>query len=131
MKPGQKTTFKGFGIRNASYDITRFTCQGCTNHCEIRRVKIAGEKKSLFYGGRCEKYETDGRKKAANNIPNLYKIRTEMLMEGFRETDERTKPTVGIPRALMVFLSQFPSGEHSSNNSDSRLSFQGNQIKHF
>ncbi len=108
MKPGQKTTFKGFGIRNASYDITRFTCQGCTNHCEIRRVKIAGEKKSLFYGGRCEKYETDGRKKAANNIPNLYKIRTEMLMEGFRETDERTKPTVGIPRALMVFYQQFP-----------------------
>ena len=73
MTKGQKTTFKGFGIRNATYDISRFTCQACTNHCEIRNVKIAGEKKSLFYGGRCEKYETDGRKKAANNIPNLFK----------------------------------------------------------
>jgi len=111
MPKDHKSTFKGFGIRNATYGISRFTCQGCTNHCEIRRVKIAGEKKSLFYGGRCEKYETDGRKKVANNIPNLFKIRTEMLMEGYVEpadTSELKKPTVGIPRALMVFYQQFP-----------------------
>ena len=63
MEKGQKTRFKGFGVRNATYDISRFVCQSCTNHCEIRRVKIAGVKKSLFYGGRCEKYETDDRKK--------------------------------------------------------------------
>ena len=108
MTNGQKTTFKGFGMRNATYEISRFTCQACTNHCEIRRVKIAGEKKSLYYGGRCEKYETDGRKKAANNIPNLFKLRTEMLMEGYNENAEITKPTIGIPRALMVFYQQFP-----------------------
>ena len=48
MAKGQKTRFKGFGVRNATYDITRFVCQGCTNHCEIRRVKITGEKKSLL-----------------------------------------------------------------------------------
>jgi hypothetical protein len=64
MSKGQKTTFKGFDIRNATYVMSRFVCQSCTNHCEIRKVKIAGEKKSLFYGGRCERYETDGRKKA-------------------------------------------------------------------
>ena len=64
MAEGQKTRFKGFGVRNVTYKISRFVCQGCTNHCEIRRVKIDGEKKSLYYGGRCEKYETDDRKKA-------------------------------------------------------------------
>ena len=108
MNKGQKSTFKGFGIRNVTYDISRFTCQGCTNHCEIRRVKIAGEKKSLFYGGRCEKYETDGRKKIANNIPNLFLKRTEMLMEGYVESKEWKSTTIGIPRALMVFYQQFP-----------------------
>src|SRR5690606_27726362 len=51
MTEGQKTTFKGFGIRNASYEISRFVCNGCVNHCEISSVKIAGEKKPLFYGG--------------------------------------------------------------------------------
>jgi predicted CoA-substrate-specific enzyme activase len=108
MKKGQETTFKGFGIRNVSYKNSRFVCQGCTNHCEISQVKIAGEKKSLFYGGRCEKYETDGRKKAANNIPNLFTKRTEMLMEGYHEKETGKGTTIGIPRALMVFYQQFP-----------------------
>jgi predicted CoA-substrate-specific enzyme activase len=110
MKAGEKTRFKGFGVRNATYKMSRFVCQGCTNHCEIRRIKIDGEKKSLYYGGRCEKYEMDDRKKAANNIPDLFKKRTEMLMEGFVEDDTRNlKPiSVGIPRALMVYFQQFP-----------------------
>lgn len=48
MVSGQKTRFKGFGIRNAAYDITRFVCQSCTNHCEIRKVKIEGIDKASF-----------------------------------------------------------------------------------
>ena len=108
MKEGQKTTFKGFGVRNVTYENSRFTCQSCVNHCEISRIKIAGEKKSLFYGGRCEKYETDSRKKAANNIPNLFIKRTEMLMDGYNENAIGKGTTIGIPRALMVFYQQFP-----------------------
>jgi predicted CoA-substrate-specific enzyme activase len=108
MKEGQKTVFKGFGVRNVQYEISRFVCQACTNHCEIRRVKIAGEQKSLYYGGRCEKYETDGRKKTVTNIPNLFTKRLEMLMDGYKEPAKSQKPTVGIPRALMVFYQQFP-----------------------
>lgn len=108
MTKEQKTTFKGFGMRNATYDISRFVCQSCTNHCEIRKVKITGEKKSLFYGGRCEKYETDGRKKVANNIPNLFNKRLEMLMDGYKEKETVKTATIGIPRALMVFYQQFP-----------------------
>ncbi len=108
MKEGQKTRFKGFDVRNATYKVNRFICQGCTNHCEISRVKISGENKSLYYGGRCEKYETDDRKKVANNIPNLFKKRTEMLMKGFSEKEPSRSTTIGIPRALMVFYQQFP-----------------------
>jgi predicted CoA-substrate-specific enzyme activase len=108
MAKGQKTKFKGFGVRNASYKVSRFVCQGCTNHCEISRVKIEGEKKSLYYGGRCEKYETDDRKKLNNNIPNLFTKRTEMLMDGFVEKESWKSTSIGIPRALMVFYQQFP-----------------------
>jgi hypothetical protein len=72
MTEGQKTAFKGFGISNAEYEMSRFVCNGCVNHCEISSVKIAGEKKPLFYGGRCEKWETDGRKKKNDHIPNLF-----------------------------------------------------------
>jgi predicted CoA-substrate-specific enzyme activase len=108
MAEGQKTRFKGFGVRNAAYKVSRFVCQGCTNHCEIRRVKIEGEKKSLYYGGRCEKYETDDRKKLNNNIPNLFTKRTDMMMEGFVEKETWKSTSIGIPRALMVFYQQFP-----------------------
>ena len=108
MKEGKKTRFKGFGMRNAAYSITRFVCQSCTNHCEIRRVKIEGIEKSLYFGGRCEKYETDDRKKTNNNIPDLFKKRLEMLREGYNEPVEIKTLSVGIPRALMVYYQQFP-----------------------
>ncbi len=108
MSEGQPTRFKGFGVRNIAYEISRFVCQSCTNHCEIRRVKIDGVKKSLFYGGRCEKYETDDRKKIPNNIPNLFAKRTEMLREGYVEPETCKTTTIGIPRALMVYYQQFP-----------------------
>ena len=107
MKNGGKTKFKGFGISNVEYEVSRFVCKSCTNNCEIRKVKIAGEQKSLFYGGRCEKYETDSRKKEQNNIPNLFVKRTALLMAGYQE-GRGSGPAIGIPRALMVFYQQFP-----------------------
>ncbi len=45
MVKGQKTRFKGFGVRNASYKVSRFVCQGCTNHCEISTGKNRRRKK--------------------------------------------------------------------------------------
>jgi len=108
MTEGQKTTFKGFGIRNATYETSRFVCNACVNHCEISRVKIEGEEKALFYGGRCEKYETDGRKKKTDHIPNLFKKRIEMLTGDYVEREADGKPTIGIPRALMIYYQQFP-----------------------
>jgi predicted CoA-substrate-specific enzyme activase len=108
MVQGQKSKFRGFGVRNATYAISRFTCQSCTNHCEIRKVKIDGYSKPLLYGGRCEKYETDDRKKNGNNIPNLFLKRLEMLTEGYSEEKRKNAKTIGIPRALMVYYQQFP-----------------------
>jgi predicted CoA-substrate-specific enzyme activase len=105
---GKKTAFKGFGVRNVSYKVKRFVCNGCTNHCEISRILIENEEKSLFYGGRCEKYEKDERKKLNNNLPDLFAKRTEMLLEGYVEKESWKSTTIGIPRALMVFYQQFP-----------------------
>ncbi len=108
LAAGQKTRFKGFGVRNVNYEISRFVCKSCTNNCEIRRVKLEGYKKPLFYGGRCEMYETADRKRVRNDIPNLFEKRLEMLMDGFSEQKIPDTTTIGIPRALMVFYQQFP-----------------------
>jgi predicted CoA-substrate-specific enzyme activase len=100
--------FKGFDRRNTKYEVSTFVCQACTNNCEIRKVTIDGEKKALFYGGRCEKYETSDRKRLPGNIPNLFTRRLEMLMGGFIPAAKKEAITIGIPRALMIFYQQFP-----------------------
>jgi len=49
-------------------------------------------------------------KKIANDIPNLFEKRLEMLHEGYTEQEVWKTTTIGIPRALMVYYQQFPSG---------------------
>ncbi len=105
---GLETRFKGFDISKIPYKVDKFTCKACSNQCEIRRVRIEGEKKPLFYGGRCEKYELDERKGKGAGIPNYFEERIGMLMEGFDPGIDPAKKTVGIPRGLMVFFQQFP-----------------------
>ncbi|MEW6109099.1 MAG: acyl-CoA dehydratase activase [Nitrospirota bacterium] len=79
------TNFKGFELSRRLYQISSFECKGCPNVCEINRVKIEGEKGFLFYGGRCEKYDVR-KKKAANEIPDLFAFRDEAL---WKEHNER------------------------------------------
>ena len=103
-----KTRFKGFDISKIPYTVDKFTCKACSNQCEIRRVRIDGETKPLFYGGRCEKYEMDERKGKGEGIPNYFEERIGLLMDGYEQDPEPGKTTIGIPRGLMVFFQQFP-----------------------
>lgn len=103
-----KTRFKGFDISKIPYKIDKFTCKGCSNQCEIRRVKIEGESKPLYYGGRCEKYELDERKGKGKDIPNYFEERLKMLLGDYSEQEKDERITIGIPRALTLFYQQFP-----------------------
>jgi len=108
MSDGQKTRFKGFDISKIPYKVDKFTCKACSNMCEIRRVRIEGEKKPLYFGGRCEKWEIEERKGKGEGIPNLFEERLEYLLDGFEEQDKDDRISIGIPRALMLFYQQFP-----------------------
>ncbi len=108
MTNGQETKFKGFDISKRKYTIDKFICNACSNMCEIRRVRIEGEKKPLFYGGRCDKWEIEDRKGHGKDIPNLFDERMEFLLNGFEETPKDDRISIGIPRALMLFYQQFP-----------------------
>ncbi len=108
MGEGQTTRFKGFNISKIPFSISGFTCHACTNNCEIQQVTIEGESRKLYYGGRCEKFEHDGRKGKGKGIPNLFEERLAMLMGDYREESANGKITIGIPRALVVFYQQFP-----------------------
>lgn len=103
-----ETRFKGFDISKIPYTVDKFTCKACSNQCEIRRVRIEGESKPLYFGGRCELYEKDDRKGKGAGIPNYFEERIGMLTDGFKPEHTPGKPSIGIPRGLMVFYQQFP-----------------------
>ncbi len=105
---GEKTRFKGFEVSTKSYSVDKFTCKSCSNQCEIRRVKIEGENRPLFYGGRCERYEIEERKGRGKDIPNLFEDRRKLLLGSYREEPKDNRITIGIPCGLMEFYQHFP-----------------------
>ncbi|MFN8135429.1 MAG: acyl-CoA dehydratase activase [Bacteroidales bacterium] len=121
MAEGQPSRFKGFHISELPFSIDSFTCKSCTNHCEIQKVKVAGEKKALFYGGRCEMYEVDDRKGKGKDIPNYFEERLKYLVGDFEEKPADGRITIGIPHALMVFWQQFPFWRTFFNELDFRI----------
>ena len=108
MKRSDKSGFKGFSICNTQYSTHHFICKYCPNHCEIKRLKIEGEKKALFYGGICERYEKDEQKTQRKNLPDLFKERESMLLSNYTPSVQSTRIKVGFPRALMNFYQNFP-----------------------
>ena len=98
-----RSSFKGFDRVERPYEISSFSCNGCSNVCEINRVKMEGEKNLLLYGGRCEKYDIN--KKDTRNIPDLFKLRDELLWRAVKEHGERqnhrggdiSRGKIGIP----------------------------------
>ncbi len=86
--------FIGWQRSRAPYEVSSFACGGCSNLCEINRVKIEGEQRKLFYGGRCEKYDINRRD--TSSIPDLFKERDTMLWAEVRPP-RGGRPVIGIP----------------------------------
>jgi predicted CoA-substrate-specific enzyme activase len=102
-EPDFKTSFKGFDFHKKEYRLHSFTCEDCSNQCEIHKVIIEGEE-PLFYGSRCEKYDVD--KSAKTDLPVDYaRIRQQMLFKRYIEVppEQLSRGSVGIPRVLHFF----------------------------
>lgn len=106
--------FHGFDLSARVCDSTSFTCKGCDNLCEIRRVSFGGER-PLFYGARCERYERDDGRKA-RGIPDYFAARERLLLaaggaetQGELDAVRRYPPhspprgRVAIPRILHLY----------------------------
>jgi predicted CoA-substrate-specific enzyme activase len=93
------STFKGFQeVVDQECNLSTFTCKECENNCAVTRLKTAGEKPA-FYGSRCDRYEAvDGGTKRET----FFDAREKLLLKDYRPGDG-IGPTVGIPRALLVY----------------------------
>lgn len=110
---GKPTGFKGFGVCRAPYEMSRFTCAGCENRCDVHKVDLKGEARSLYYGDRCDKYQPpdlrEARERRREETPNLFELRERMLLGDYRDTPrDPSRTSIGIPRALMAYYQQFP-----------------------
>ena len=108
MKPEATSRFKGFGVSKLPYSLKKFTCKHCSNNCEVQMVKIEGEMKALYFGGRCDRWEVADRKGKGKDIPNLFEERLRLLVGDYVEEASSDKISIGIPRALMLYYQQFP-----------------------
>ena len=105
----KESGFKGFKVSETEYSISTFECQSCPNTCTIRKVKVEGEQRPLFYGSRCEKYDVaqdEGPTK--RELPDLFAEREEMLTSYLAPVAPAKKRGVlGIPRT-MYFREMLP-----------------------
>jgi predicted CoA-substrate-specific enzyme activase len=96
---GRKSKFKGFrNVIDSDVALSTFTCKGCDNNCTITRMQLADEKPT-FFGSRCDRYDA-----AAGHARQVtaFDGREELLFAGAAGVGG-SGPTVGIPRALLVY----------------------------
>jgi len=108
-----KSAFKGFDLSKRNYDLVSFECKKCPNRCEIKRLRIKGER-PLLYGSRCERFEVKRKKKQQKRPLDLFAERDRLLHQALDENTASSPdaPTIGIPRCLyfhelLPFFSSF------------------------
>lgn len=54
----EKSNFRGFSLAAFDYTTSSFNCSGCSNNCEIVKIK-SGRETLACWGGRCGKWELE------------------------------------------------------------------------
>ncbi|MDZ7261319.1 MAG: acyl-CoA dehydratase activase-related protein, partial [candidate division KSB1 bacterium] len=101
----KQTSFRGFNLESVNYSLRSFTCQGCSNFCDIQEFKVDQEK--TYWGDKCsDKYRKKSRVNQKPLLPDLIRLREKLLFECVHEP-EGNGLTIGFPRS-MYFYDQFP-----------------------
>jgi predicted CoA-substrate-specific enzyme activase len=96
---GKQTKFRGLQkVVDSKCTLTTFVCKGCDNNCTITRMQMADEKPS-YYGSRCDRYDSEA---SHAKQKTLFDRREELLFREYKK-DSGTGPSVGIPRALLIY----------------------------
>lgn len=53
-----ETSFRGFSLADFEYSTSSFICSGCSNNCEVVKIKT-GREVLACWGGRCGKWELE------------------------------------------------------------------------
>jgi predicted CoA-substrate-specific enzyme activase len=96
---GRDSRFKGFQkVIDTDYTLSTFVCKVCDNNCTISRMEIPNEK-PVFYGSRCDLFDST---LGHGRMETFFDEREKLLLRQYEEGNG-TGPSVGIPRALLVY----------------------------
>ena len=94
-----ESKFHGFqDVIDRECKLTTFVCKGCDNNCTITRMEMPGSESS-YYGSRCDRYDA----MASHARRETFFDRREQLLFREYKRDSGTGPTVGVPRALLMY----------------------------
>ena len=115
---GRSRRFRGYDLTAIDYKLREFTCQGCTNYCDIQEFNVEGNK--TYWGDKCsDRYRKRAKVPRKPTIPNLMTLYNELLERDYiplvekklgRAIDtsapgaERRREAAHRRRALDVFL---------------------------
>jgi predicted CoA-substrate-specific enzyme activase len=79
---GTPSAFRGFRLDRIDYQVRKFTCQACSNLCDIHEFTIAGSKS--YWGDKCsDRYRKHTKMPNQPVIPDLLKVREEALSRNY------------------------------------------------
>lgn len=89
-------------LENFEVTQSHVRCKGCGNACRLT-ISDFGEGRRFVAGNRCERGAAGG-SAGSKDVPNVMEYRAKRLFSYEQSADEeRTLPSVGIPRALNMY----------------------------
>ncbi len=98
-----KSQFRGYNMSKVDYSLREFTCNSCTNSCQIQEFNVEGSK--TYWGDKCsEKFRRRAERPVEPVTEDLMSIRSEWLTdESNIDKAPAGAPVVGIPMTMFAY----------------------------
>ncbi|MBL7133219.1 MAG: hypothetical protein ISS78_03900 [Phycisphaerae bacterium] len=92
--------FRGYDISKVNYSLREFTCNGCSNACQVQEFTVEGQK--TYWGDKCsERYRKAAKSAEKPVIEDLPAFRNKLLLdESYLPDVAPGAPTIGIPLTM-------------------------------
>ncbi|MBT3198469.1 MAG: hypothetical protein HN350_01005, partial [Phycisphaerales bacterium] len=94
--------FRGYDMSKVDYALREFTCNHCSNSCQIQEFNVEGSK--TYWGDKCsERFRRRAERPQEPVTEDLMAFRGELLLDESNLTAPKPgAPTVGIPMAMFA-----------------------------
>jgi predicted CoA-substrate-specific enzyme activase len=98
-----ESLFRGYDMSKVDYSLREFTCNSCTNSCQIQEFNVEGSK--TYWGDKCsEKFRRRATRQREPVTQDLMEFRQKLLIdESDLDPAPQGAPVVGIPMTMFAY----------------------------